>query len=398
MLTRRRVAAALVVLILPAVTALTSLAPATAAPSPASPPGCATSDPNLNCLHAPTPDLAAVTAPTYTTSYDQKTNTRTVDLNVAVTPPYHTCPAGAVPYTYLPCTQGNLGVGLRVYAPGDDTPLAVNAAPADGSSCIFTCDAQFKLTAQYHGPATFIVKYTLGEILATATNDLFLSSAETTITVPSDPFVGALHTSKPTVVYSGKLKSQTIQLAGKGGIPKAGVGGVIAILRNTGTATVQGGDYIYGSLGTLEIVPGTKLKFKKLSAGTLTVTSIGWWSSTPSESGNLLHTTYPSHKLRLTTTVALTHYLVPPDATAALVYVITPKGASRVGGILVGKSPYEQFVLVPLKSGTRLSLKAAKGSTLIVRGYLEPVHPVESGFTLTTVKIPSNFAGALNVG
>jgi hypothetical protein len=399
MLTRRRVAGALLAMVLPAVTALTGVTSATAAPTPATPPGCATNDPNPDCLHAPSPDLAPVVAPTYTTSYDLKTQTRTVDLNVAVTPPYHACPlTPGIPYAYLPCTQPNVIVNLRVYAPGNDTPLGFTAAPVDGSACVFTCDAQFKITGQYHGPATFIVKYSLGEVLATQGNDLFTSTAETTIVLPSDPFVGALHATAAKVILNGKLKSQTLQLAGKGGIPKSGVGGVLAIIRNTGTATVQGGDYLYGGLGTLEVIPGTTLHIKKQDPGTLTVTTVGWWSKTPTDSGNMMHVTAKSRHLPLKGTVSLTHYLVPADATGALINVITPKGASRVGGVLVAKSAYEQFVLVPLKAGATLAIKAAKGSTIIVRGYLAPVRAVESGFTLTTITTPTNLPGALQVG
>ena len=98
----------------------------------------------------------------------------------------------------------------------------------------------FTLDTTYHGPATIILSYTLGEILATATNDLFLSTYENTITLPTDPFTGAVTVTKPKVVVAGKLKTGTITLAGKGGIPKHGVGGVLAIITATGPRHHQG--------------------------------------------------------------------------------------------------------------------------------------------------------------
>ena len=151
----------------------------------------------------------------------------------------------------------------------------------------------FTLDTTYHGPATIILSYTLGEILATATNDLFLSTYENTITLPTDPFTGAMTVTKPKVVVAGKLKTGTITLAGKGGIPKHGVGGVLAIITATGLATIKGSqDAVGDGLPELIAITGPSVRLIKKSPGTLSITTVGWWASAPSDTGNLMHKYY----------------------------------------------------------------------------------------------------------
>ena len=100
-----------------------------------------------------------------------------------------------------------------------------------------------------------------------AANDLAGSSYETTIQLPAVPTVGLLHRVNPKVVYSGKLKSMTLNVAGKAGIPKSGVGGVLVeLVSSSQQANIQGGDQVCCNLGSLEVVPGTKIKIHKVSA------------------------------------------------------------------------------------------------------------------------------------
>ena len=71
------------------------------------------------------------------------------------------------------------------------------------------------------------------------------------------------------------------------------------------------------------------------------------------------------------------------DATAAVLAVNTPKGTSKVGGASIGKSYFSQYVVVPLKAGAVLAVKAAKGTSIAVVGYTEPIQPVDDGTPLT---------------
>src|SRR3954452_5724860 len=118
MMSRRRLTAALVALLLPASTLLSGVSSATAA-SPTAPPSCAQADRNLSCLHVSTPDVTALPSPTFTTTYDLKTRTRTVTVNAAFPAPYPQCPGGgAVPFSALPCSQAGFSMAPRVYVPG----------------------------------------------------------------------------------------------------------------------------------------------------------------------------------------------------------------------------------------------------------------------------------------
>src|SRR4051794_13368728 len=286
----RRLTAALVALLLPASTLLSGVSSATAA-SPTAPPTCAQADRNLSCLHVSTPDITALPSPTFTTTYDLKTRTRTVTVNAAVPAPYPQCPrSGPVPFAALPCSQAGFSMGPRVYVPGATVGPENNGVPVPGPTCVFTCTMTFTLGATYHGPATIILSYALGEILASATNDLFVSTYENTITLPTDPFTGAVTVTKPKVVVTGKLKTGTITLAGKGSIPKHGVGGVLAIITATGLATIKGSqDAVGDGLPELIAITGPSVRLIKKSPGTLSITTVGWWASGASDTGNLVH-------------------------------------------------------------------------------------------------------------
>ena len=99
------------------------------------------------------------------------------------------------------------------------------------------------LGSDFHGPATMILHYQIMDLIVAA-NDLTFSTYETTIQLPALPSADAFHPTKPTVVLTGKLKSTTLHLAGKAGIPKTGVAGVVIRLDSTG----EGGSQECGQL------------------------------------------------------------------------------------------------------------------------------------------------------
>ena len=130
MTSRHRAIGALLALILS--TALTGVATFTSgatalAAAAGPPPACATTDPNLECVHAPTPDITALPAPAFTTKYDIKHHLLTIAFVAAITPPYHQCPDGGVPGYYIPCSFRGLGVtgpDLRAGREGHRSPPA----------------------------------------------------------------------------------------------------------------------------------------------------------------------------------------------------------------------------------------------------------------------------------
>ncbi|BEP15159.1 hypothetical protein acdb102_34700 [Acidothermaceae bacterium B102] len=391
MLTRRRVAGALLALILP-VTAAVGPVTTAAADAPAAaavPPACATADPSQDCVHAATPDIVALPSPTFTTTYDAKKRIRTVVVNAAITPAYHACPPGAyVPYAALPCAQPGLTMTERVYNPGEPVSGAAGT-PVGGVTCDFSCPMTFTLFADYYGPATLILKFSVGDVLATPGNDLYISSYESTITLPADPFVGAFHVTKPSVAFAGKMKSTTVVLGGHGQIPK-GAGGVVVLAYSKGEAKLHGGQTFGNGYASLLLIPGTSFKMTKLFPGATTVTTVGWYSKGLGTTGDLIHTQYVNSRLHIGKTLALHSVGVPLDATGALLEVTTPNGPTKVGGVLVPASQFAELVLVPATAGAKVTVKAAKGAVIAVHGWTEPLHPVDEGLALTA-KVPVTF-------
>jgi hypothetical protein len=387
MLNRRRVVGTLLALVLPATLALTAVPSATAAAGPAVPPACAWNDPSLNCVHAPTPDIAALPAPAFTTTYNPKTHLRIVTISAAITPPYPKCPDGGVPYADLPCSFRGLSISPRVYVPGATVQGGGAQSVPVNSPCDFSCTASFNLGFDYHGPATIIIKFGVGDLLATASNDLTSSSYETTIQLPADPTLGNIHVTKPTVVYSGKLKTTTVALAGRGGIPKTGVGGVVVRIVTKGEGAIQGGDTFGNGIGELMVVPGTALHIAKQGlGGATTVTTLGWYAKAASNSGDLFHPTLGAKKMKIAATINLKSAGVPVDATSAIVAVVIPytfKGTAKVGGVAMAGLGFGQYVLAPIKAG-KLAVKLPKSAKLWVYGYTEPIHVIDEGSTMAT--------------
>ncbi len=363
-----------------ALTGATALTPAVAA-APAIPPACATTDPNQNCVHAPTPDITALPAPpAITTSYDTKHHLLTVAFTAAIIPPYHQCPDGGVPYAQIPCSFRGLGVNGRIYQPGAKSLLT--AGPLNPNIvCDFSCPVSMVFGYTYHGPATMILRFQILDLIVAA-NDLTTSTYETTVQLPAEPTSGAVHPVKPKVVMSGKLRNATLHLAGKAGIPRAGVGGVLVRVFSTGEGQVKGADGFGNGIGTLEVVPGTTVKITKTYPGNVTVTVMGWYSSKPALTGSLIHVLYAPKKVRVAAALHLKSAGVPLDATGAILAVHTAKGTSTVGGAVVNKSYYTQFILVPLTAGAVVAVKAAKGALIAVVGYTEPIQPVDDGTAL----------------
>ena len=385
MLTHRRTTGALLTFVISAAATLVGLPAVTAAAAagPVAPPSCAWNNPSLNCVHAPTPDIAALPAPSFTTSYIPKMHERTVTLQAAIVPPYPKCPDGGVPLQDLPCSFRGLSVSGRVYVPGA-TALGAGATSVPlNSPCDFSCTATFALGSDYHGPATIILKFAIGDLLQ-GQNDLTSSSYETTIRLPADPVAGTIHITKPRAAYSGKLKTMNLQLAGKGGIPKSGVGGVLVRLVTSGDAEVRGGDGFDNGIGELMAIPGTTLKVVKEAAGTATFTTLGWYAKAPTNTGDLVHTTSYGRKMRVAPTMALRSAGVPLDATSAIIAVVLPKGSASFDGVTDSLRGFGQYLLVPLKKGAKLSVKAPKGTKVWVYGYTEPMHVVDEGSTIST--------------
>lgn len=336
-------------------------------------------------MHGPTPDITALAAPSFTTTYTPKTHLRTVTFNAAIVPPYHPCPGGGVPLADLPCSFRGLTVAYRVYVPGKTITNGGGQVEPPNTPCDFSCTVQIQLGYNYHGPATIILAFGVGDLLATASNDLTGSSYETTIQLPADPVTGLVHVTKPRAAYSGKLKTMTLSLAGKGGIPRTGVAGVLVRLVSAGEGQIQGGASVGNGIGELMMVPGTTIHLKKTGpAGATTITTLGWYSKTAETAGDLMHRLLAAKKMKIAPTIALASAGVPKDATGVIVAVVIPKGSARVGGVLVSGRGFGQYVLAPLKAGAKLSVSAPKGTKLWVYAYTEPVHVLDDGSPLTT--------------
>ena len=383
MMTRARIVVAILALIAPVLAAVA--AQPAAAGGPAAPPACAWSSKDLNCVHGPTPDIAALPAPSFTTTYVAKTHIRTVTFNAAIVPPYQKCPDGGVPYADLPCSFRGLSVAYRVYVPGATAPTGGATSFPVNSPCDFSCTMQFSLGYNYHGPATIILTFGVGDLLATASNDLTGSSYETTIQLPADPMAGLVHVTNPDVVYSGKLKTMTLALAGKGGIPRTGAAGMLVRLISAGEGQLRGGAFVGDGIGELMVVPGTTIHLQKTGlSGATTIVTLGWYAKEPGTTGDLMHRLLAGKKMKIAPTIALRSAGVPADATGAIVAVVVPKGSVRVGGVLVTGRGFGQYVFVPLKAGAKLSVSAPKGTKLWVYGYTEPVHVLDDGSPLAT--------------
>ena len=382
MKTHRRVVGALLALVLPAATALTLLPGVTAAAVAATPaaPACAWNDPSTNCVHAPTPDITALPTPAFTTAYNGKTHSVSITFPAAIVAPYHTCPDGGVPINYLPCSFRGLHVSARIYVPGGNAAaLVTGAVPPQGVTCDFSCTVTAAFDTDVHGPATVILSFGIGELLQGGSNDLASSVWETSISLPATPTAGTVHVVAPKVLYSGKLKTMTVQVAGKGGVPTSGVGGVFVRLVTNGQASISNGDS-FNQVGVIEVVAGTKFHVVKEEGGSsATYTLMGWWSKVPSTSGSLFHRLPVAKKLKVAPSIALASAGVPKDANGVVMAVVLPKGSARIGGVVDTVKDYGQYVMVPLKAGAKLSVKAPKGTKLWVYGYTEPIHPVDTG-------------------
>ena len=200
------------------------------------PPACATTDPSTNCVHAPTPDVVALPGPAYTSTYNPINHQREVTFVGTINPPHPTCPTGGVPAADVPCTFAGLGVTARVYVPGAQAAAGVALVLVDSRTpCVFSCTYTMDFLSDYYGPATVILTFRVGDVIAAA-NDLSFSTYESTIQLPANPAANLIHVVKPVVAYTGKLKTMSLQLAGKHGIPKTGVGGVIVQLVSSGFA------------------------------------------------------------------------------------------------------------------------------------------------------------------
>ena len=385
-LRRRAFGALLTLTVSAALTGVTTFASdgAAVAAAATTPPACATADPNLECLHAPTADIAALTAPAFTTSDDPTHHLLTVSFTAAITPPYHQCPGGGVPGYYIPCSFAGLGVTGRIYEPGVTTPVYGATQIVGNVACDVSCPVTITLSGDFHGPATMILHFQIGELIIAA-NDLTTSTYESAIQLPAVPTKHAFHPTRPTVVLSGKLKSTTLHLAGKAGIPRSGVGGVLIRLDSTGEGAVKNADNFGNSSGTLEVVPGTTVKITKQYPGNITGTVMGWYSSGSGLTGSLVHVVMYGVKVHVAAAIHLQSAGVPLDATAAILAVNTPKGTSKVGGASISKSAYSQYVVVPLKAGAVLAVKAAKGTRIAVVGYTEPIQPVDEGSPMDVV-------------
>ena len=251
--------------------------------------------------------------------------------------------------------------------------------PAPNTPCDFTCTVTASWGADLRGPATVILRFSVGDLIIAA-NDLSSSSYETTIELPAIPTVGLLHPVQPKVVYSGKLKSMTLNVAGKAGVPKSGVAGVLVdLLSSSQQANIQGGDQVCCNIGSLEVVPGTKIKFHKGLPGTLTVRVEGWYGKGGEATGSLFHRILSGKNMKLAPVISLRSAGVPADASAAVVAVVTTKTAATVAGITFPARAYARYVVAPLKAGAKLAVKASKGTKVIVYGYLEPAQPVDEG-------------------
>ena len=226
-------------------------------------------------------------------------------------------------------------------------------------------------------------------MLATQGNDLFISSYESTITLPADPFAGAIHVTKPSVVFSGKMKSTTVVLGGHGHIPKA-AGGVVVLAYSKGEAKLHGGQTFGDGYASLLLIPGTSFKMTKVFPGATTVTTVGWYAKGLGTTGDLIHTQFVNSRVPVGKTLALHPVGVPLDATGALLEVTTPNGPTKVGGVLVPASQFAELVLVPATAGAKVTVKAAKGAIIAVHGWTEPLHPVDEGLTAVT-KVPVTF-------
>ena len=386
MMNRRRIVAALLALVLPAGGALAAL-PARADVS-STPPSCTWDDPSNNCLHDATPDTVALPAPAFTTTYNPKNHSRSITFVAAITPPHQTCPDGGVPYADIPCTFRGLSVTARLYVPGAKAAALVEgAAAAPNSPCDFTCTVTATFGSDYYGPATVILRFSVGDLIIAA-NDLSSTAYETTIELPADPTVGLFHPTKPTLAYSGAAKTMTLQLAGKAGVPKTGAAGMLLdIVTSSQESFIQGGEQICCDIGSLNVVPGTTLKVKKVLPGNLTVRVVGWYAKAASTTGYLLHKTLGPKRMKIAPVISLRSAGVPADATAALVVVITTTSSASVGGIPLPKRAYARYVLAPLKTGARLAVKTGKGTQVLVYGWLEPAHLVDEGFAVPTAQL-----------
>jgi hypothetical protein len=365
------------------------------------PPPCATTSKNTDCVHAATPDVTVQPLTNIRTAFAPKYRQRSLDFSATIVPPYHTCPGGGVPIDYLPCTFPGLGVSARLFMP-DGSP-AINVGGSDGISGTdcqeFTCnDVKIMMPMEYYGPGTLIVTVGIGELLATSSNDLAGSSYETTIHVPASPATRTVHILKPHVAYSGKVRSAKFQLAGKGGVPHSGVAGVLVRVAGAGAGTISGyGDGFGNSIGVVEATKGTKLHVKKSSSGPMTVTTLGYISSRSGLGGDLLNTlrvpatAHPAKRMRLTGKG------VPKDATAAILIVSSPKGASTFGGLKVAKTDFSQYIVAPLSRGGVLRTHLSRGATVSVAGYTEPIGLYTEGVTLHDVTSTESLSNILNL-
>jgi hypothetical protein len=369
--------------------------------SSAKPPSCSTTSKNTDCVHAPTSDVTVQPLTHVRTAFAPKYRQRSLDFSATIIPPYHTCPGGGVPIEYLPCTFPGLGVSARLYMPDGSPAVGVGGSDGvSGTDCMqFTCkDVKIMMPSEYFGPGTLIVTVGVGELLAGPSNDLSGSSYETTIHVPASPAKRAVHIVKPHVVYSGKVKSATFQLAGKGGVPRSGVAGVIVRAAGSGAGAISGyGDGFGNSIGIVEVTKGTKLHIKKSEAGSMTLTTLGYYSSRSSLSGDLLNTLRVPAKVHPAKQMRLTGKGVPKDATSALLIVNSPKGTSTFGGVKVAKCGFGQYVVAPLSHGGVLRGHLSRGTTVSVAGFTVPIGLYAEGITVNNVTATESLSNILSL-
>jgi hypothetical protein len=387
-----RTRAAFIVSTLAAVAGLLVVPSTTAAAGAASPPSCANLSKNTNCVHAPTSDITALAAPSVKDTYKASKRERVLQFSATLTPPYQTCPDGGVPFGDIPCTFRGLSVGARVYMP-DGGPAVNVGGDGPGSStppgdCAYFVCQHVKITMpyDYYGPSTVILHYGVGDLIDGPNGPGALSSSdyENTIKVPADPTSHAIYLLKGKKVLTTKSRTQTLNLAGKGGVPRHGVGGVVVFIDGKGYGEIRRGDYFGNTSGVLEVIKGTSLRLVKQldSKGTYSVVPVAYYSTKTGMSGNLVHRTPAQKQVHVARKMSLRKAGVPADATAAILQVQSPHKDFVLGGVRVLKIDDMQYVMARISRGAILHTNAPRGAKVIVEGYTEPIHAIDDGSTL----------------
>lgn len=382
---------------------LAAVTPASA--GSAGPPACSNTSINTDCVHAPSSDLPAQAGPPAVKIVRTAHRGLQVQFSATIKPPYQACPnSGSVAYSDIPCTFKGLTVSARLYMPDGSAAQSVGGDSAEepsvsGDCQLFTCShVILRMPYEYYGPGTLIVNYAVGNIVDGPNGPGALTSSdyENTIAVPVNPTPDAAHILKGKVVYRGKSTTRTINLAGKGGVPRSGVDGVMVYLGGKGSGEIKRGDYFGNTEGQTEVIKGTKLHLVKQtpSHGTIVVIPIAYYSTASSLSGDLWHNTGPT-KVKLAKRVSLKHAKVPTDANAVLMQITTAHANLTIGGIKLVKSGFPQWVLVHAGHGV-VTTKGGHGAKLAVGGYAEPIHLWDEGRTITT-SYPQSLPNLMNL-